>query len=417
MMRTGTAGILCQLAGLLLVPGAAAVCAEDEPGVVLFDMDSIRHKPTQFGPAKKLAGTVELAEGKFGKACKFTFEKDASGGFFVASVRATPEWDKAAGISFWLKGDGSKNFGGIELIDGSDYGLRYAAAFPLDSTEWRKIAIPWCDFIPELPKAKLLAVPGGYAPSGFGNFWLGKWWTWRDYPAWSATIDQVALEPTIALDTTDYTPAKGGVPKLLAKLNSIKQPQSVTIVTMGDSLTDKRHWANRQVVWAEVLAAKLKETYGSEVKLVNVSRGGSQLAHGLLGMPIWLREAPEPDLVTVWFGFNDWSDGMRGEQFREVLSFAVDRLRRLTRGKSEILLMTTCPAVERWDGMDEMAGAVRLVAMRKRTGLADVATAFKKAGEGNAARLALFCSDKTHLGEAGHRLAAETVLKAIAAGE
>jgi lysophospholipase L1-like esterase len=260
----------------------------------------------------------------------------------------------------------------------------------------------------------LIGVPGGYAPSGFGNFWLGKWWTWRDYPAWSCTIDQVCLEPTIALDTTDYTPAKGGVPKLLAKLKA-KQP--VTIVTMGDSLTDKRHWANRQVVWAEVLAAKLKETYGSEVKLVNISRGGSQLAHGLLGMPIWLAETPEPDLVTVWFGFNDWSDGMRGEKFQELLSFTVDRLRRLTKGKSEVLLMTTCPSIERWDTMDEMAGAVRLVAMRKRTGLADVAMAFKKAGEDAAAHLALYCDDKTHLGGAGHRLAAETVLKAIAAGE
>jgi len=95
----------------------------------------------------------------------------------------------------------------------------------------------------------------------------------------------------------------------------------------------------------------------------------------------------------------------------------VDRIRRLTQGKSEILLMTTCPAHERWETMDEMAGAVRLAAMKKRTGLADVAMAFKKAGEGDAARLALFCSDKTHLGEAGHRLAAETVLKAIAASE
>ena len=35
-------------------------------------------------------------------------------------------------------------------------------------------------------------------------------------------------------------------------------------------------------------------------------------------MPIWLAETPEPDLVTVWFGFNDWDSGMRGEQFGEM---------------------------------------------------------------------------------------------------
>ena len=410
-MRAIRAALACCLLPFGLL---GAAWAEEASPEIIFNMGSIRHTPTPFGPAKKPAGTVELVEGKVGKACKFTFEKDAIGGFFTAGVRATPEWDKAAGISLWVKGDGSANWGGIELIDGSDYALRYAAAFPLDSTEWRKIAIPWCDLIPELPKARLIGVPGGYAPSGFGNFWFGKWWPWRDCPAHSYTIDQVALERALPVDTTDYTPPKGGTPKFLAKL---KARQPVTLFTMGDSLTDKRHWANRQVLWAEVLAAKLKEAYGAEVKLVNGARGGSQLTHGLLLLPTWLREAPEPDLVTVWYGFNDWSDGMRGEQFGETLRFAVDRIRRLTQGKSEILLMTTCPAHERWETMDEMAGAVRLAAMKKRTGLADVAMAFKKAGEGDAARLALFCSDKTHLGEAGHRLAAETVLKAIAASE
>lgn len=405
-MRGSRPIVLCSL-WMTLALGAPA--AEE---AVIFDMDSIRHRPTLVGKEKKPAGTVELVDGKVGKACKFTFIADASGGFFTGNVRATPEWDKAAGLSFWLKGDGSKNWGGIELIDGSDYALRYAAAFPLDSTEWRKITIPWCDLIPELPKAKLIGVEGGYKPSGFGNFWFGKWWTWRDYPAHSFTIDQVALETDIPVDATDYTPAKSGVPKLLAKL---KARQPVTIVTMGDSLTDKRHWANRQVVWAELLAAMLRETYGSEVTLVNVSRGGSQLTHGLLQLPLWVRDTPEPDLVTVWYGFNDWTDGMRGEQFQTTLAFAVDRIRRLTKGRSEVLLMTTCPAFERWDTMDEMAGAVRIVAMKKKTGLADVAAAFKKAGGDEAARVKLFCSDKTHLGEAGHGLAAETAVKAIAA--
>jgi lysophospholipase L1-like esterase len=92
----------------------------------------------------------------------------------------------------------------------------------------------------------------------------------------------------------------------------------------------------------------------------------------------------------------------------------VDRIRRLTKGKSEMLLMTTCPAFARWDEMDEMAGAVRIVAMKRKAGLADVATAFKQAGGDEAARVKLFCSDKTHLGEAGHKLAAETVAKAVA---
>ena len=185
-MRTAWLGVIaCFMSGVALLH----VRAQDQTPQVIFDMDTVRHNPTPVGKEKQPAGTVELVEGKVGKACKFSFIADASGGFFTAGVRVTAEWDKAAGLSFWLKGDGSKNWGGIELIDGSDYALRYAAAFPLDSTEWRKITIPWCDLIPELPKAKLIGTKDGYAPSGFGNLWLGKWWTWRDYPAHSFTID------------------------------------------------------------------------------------------------------------------------------------------------------------------------------------------------------------------------------------
>ena len=62
-------------------------------------------------------------------------------------------WDAADGISFWVKGDGSKNFGGIELIDHKDYALRYAYCFPLDSTEWKKITSLW--FIPKPARTRL----------------------------------------------------------------------------------------------------------------------------------------------------------------------------------------------------------------------------------------------------------------------
>jgi hypothetical protein len=107
---------------------------------------------------------------------------------------------------------------------------------------------------------------------------------------------------------------------------------------------------------------------------------------------------------------------MCGEKFKTVLRFAVDRIRRMTGGKSDVLLMTTCPAFGRWDTMEELAEAARAVAKEKRTGLADVAVAFHKAGTDAAARAALYCGDKTHLGKDGHALAARTVLEAVKAG-
>ncbi|NDK15079.1 MAG: hypothetical protein COY42_11500 [Armatimonadetes bacterium CG_4_10_14_0_8_um_filter_66_14] len=393
---------------------SGGVRAEEPILSVVFDMDTARHQPGTFGNDKTPAGTVEMVAGKFGKACQFSFVEESRGGFFTASVKPSPEWDQAAGLSFWVKGDGSTNWGGLELIDNADYALRYGYCFPLDSTEWRKITVPWYDLIPELPAGKLVDPAKGYAPSGFGSVWFGKWYYWGDYPAHSFAVDQVALEKSLPVDVADYTPAAPGLPRLLAKLKA-KRP--VTVVTMGDSLSDKRHWTNREVLWSEVLAKKLEEQFGSNVTLVNPAIGGTQLTQNLILMPRRLKETPTPDLVTVWFGFNDWDAGMRGEHYKETLRFAVDRIRRLTGGASEVLLVTTCPAVERWDTMAELAEAARAVAQEKKTGFADVAAAFHAAGADAAARETLYCRDKVHLGAAGHELAAATVLAAVTAGE
>ena len=84
-----------------------------------------------------------------------------------------------------------------------------------------------------------------------------------------------------------------------------------------------------------------------------------------------------------------------------------------TQGKSEILLMTTCPAFGRWETMNELAEAARIVAEEKKTGLADIASAFHTAGQTEESRLALYCSDRVHLGTPGHRLVAETVVRSI----
>jgi len=397
----------------LLVPPAPLPCpaGEAEWPVVVFDMDTTRHRPGTFGNDKQPVGTVEVTGGKFGDACRFEFVENARSGFFTAGVRATSQWDEAAGISFWVKGDGSSNWGGLELIDASNYALRYGFCFPIDSTEWRKITVPWCDLVPELPAGAPVDARLGYPPSEFGNLWFGKWCYWGQYPAHSFTIDQIALEKDIPVDAKDYTPSAAGTPRLLAKLRA---EQPVTIATMGDSLSDKRHWANREVLWSQLLAEKLEKQFGSEVTLVNPAIGGTQLTQNLVLMPRWVQDHPRPDLVTIWFGFNDFDGGMRGEHFRRMLRFAVDRIRRMTDGQSEVLLMTTCPAVPRWDAMEELAEAVRVVAAEKKTGLADVSAVFHRTGADPAARRSLFCRDSVHLGPPGHDLAAETVMQAIA---
>ena len=416
MVRSPMRFVTFGAAALSLALTVSAATAGEAGSPAIFDMDTVSHQPAEFTNAegqKVPAGTAESVEGKFGKAVKFTFTEGARGGWMMGRVRGdTAAWDRAAGFSFWVKGDGSKSWGGIELIDKDDFGLRYAYCFPIDSTEWRKVVVRWSDLTPELA-APVVGAKVGFAPSRFGNLWFGKWFYWRDYPAHSYTIDHVALEPTIDPPAGGKAagPAQAGLSRVRAKLG---RREPVTVVTMGDSLSDERHWANREVLWSKLLAKGLKEKYGSDVTLINPAVGGSTLSQNSVLIPRWVQEAPSPDLVVVWFGGNDWDTGVRGERFAEYLRLAVDRIRSQTGGAADVLLLTTAPAHERWETTRELEQAVLDVAKEEKTAVIDVATEFRKAGSADEAlKQGYWVSDKVHLGPKGHTVVSDAVMKAI----
>ena len=86
----------------------------------------------------------------------------------------------------------------------------------------------------------------------------------------------------------------------------------ITIVTMGDSLTDRRHWANREVCWVDLLKDRLNEKYGGPVSIINPAVGGTQLRQNVVLIPRWLGQAPRPTLVTIFFGGNELGRGDAG---------------------------------------------------------------------------------------------------------
>jgi len=401
---------------LLFSALAFAAPARGQSPPLLFDFGRMQHKPSEVTTPANLkvpAGTVELVDGQFGKACRFSFIDSTAPKFFTAWVNPTENWDKYEGFSFWVKGDGTKSFGGLEFIDGDDYALRFGYCFPIESTDWVKITVPWSDLVPELA-APIVDAKSGYAPSRFRNLWIGKWHYWREYPACSFTIERMELEKHIERDATNYTPQEPGLPRVLAKL---KARQPVTIVTMGDSLTDKRHWANREKLWSEELVQKLKAVYGSEVTLVNPAIGGTTLSQNVILIPRWLREAPAPDLVIIWFGGNDWDSNVRGLRYKEYLELAVDRIRRETKGQADVLLMTTCPGYAAWETRNELCVATYEVALDRKTGFVDAATAFHQAGSREEAlRRQYWAWDNVHLGPGGHSLIADMVCAAIGSG-
>jgi lysophospholipase L1-like esterase len=389
------------LLSLMMVPLAGS-CGHAEEGPVILSMDEMKYS------APKGQAAAEFVDGKFGKAIKFTFDKEAKSGFFTTNTRANAEWDQAAGFSFWVRGYGTDGFCGLEFIHGDDFGLRYDYCFPIRGTAWTKITVAWRDLVPVLPKGNLLDPAGEFKPSKLAGPWVGRWWYWYDYPAVSFAIDQVRLEKHIDVKKQEDKPA--GDP-LVHVRTKVKAGQPITIVTMGDSLTDYHHWANRKASWPTLLRDRLKEKHKVDVTIVNPAIGGTELRQNLVLIPRWVAQTPEPDLVTICFGGNDWNSGMRGAMFNASCTDAVDRVRRATRGKADLLLLTTVPGVERWSTYAELSEAVRTTAKNRNTGIADAEAAFHAAGKDDKARL--FVSDKVHLGLPGHELMAECVLQAI----
>ncbi|HEX3133070.1 MAG TPA: GDSL-type esterase/lipase family protein [Planctomycetota bacterium] len=355
---------------------------------------------------------VEQVVGHAGKAMQFTFAQECTNTFAMGRVRGRPEWDRAAGISFWVKGDGSAALGALQFVWNDDYAVRYDASFPITSTAWTKVVIPWSELIPVAANEKSVPLDpaGERKPSQLGQLWFGKWWYWREYPTHSYVIDDLQLEPTIALDAVDHRPSGAPLARVVAKL---KAGQPLTVVTMGDSLTDTHHWSNRTTNWPAYFRSAVQERWKSAVTLVNPAIGGTELKQNLVLIPRWTTSTPTPDLVTMCFGFNDWSNGMRPERFKPAMIDAIRRVRRATKGAADVLVIATLPGMPLWDELGGLAQAGRDAAAQEHAGLCDGYAVFMAAAK-DGGRERLFVDDQVHLSPLGQQALAQAVIDSLA---
>ena len=85
----------------LLLPTVPGWAQTDSP--LLLDMACVQHKPGEITTAdntKTPSGTVQLADGQFGKACQFSLAASTTPQLFTAWVNPTENWDQYAGFSF-----------------------------------------------------------------------------------------------------------------------------------------------------------------------------------------------------------------------------------------------------------------------------------------------------------------------------
>ena len=381
----------------------------------ILDMSTAVFTPGSVGEEDTPAGTVvERVKGKAGPACRFHFPADGRP-YFRTPIAPEATWDQAAGISFWVKGDGAPTWGGIELVDAENPRVRYQCEFSVASRRWQKVCIAWQEFMPFLPDGPFLDPALGGRPSRLGQLCFGKQAWWFEWPAHSFAIEGLQLEPTIKMDTTDYTPKGDPLARVRERL---ARRRPITIATMGDSLTSRYNFANRYHCWVDKLARRLMEHGFLEVNVFNPAIGGHQLTHGLVQMGRWLPRCPQPDLITICFGGNDWADGMQPARFEERFRVAADHVRRLTEGAAEIMLLTTAPCMDNWEDsrLGGLAEAVRTAAAGKNCALADIHAAFLEAGKDPEQREALYTFDKVHLGAFGHEVVGDAVFKVIVTG-
>jgi lysophospholipase L1-like esterase len=392
---------LAILSVLVLASVASSVPAQESRSTKAFDLTGYRSTGAK--------AQFKLGDSEHGKALELKFADDCKSNMIVGRTGGTPEWNKAAGFSFWLKGDGSDHLGALEFIWNDDYGLRYAYTFSLKDTAWRKVAVAWRDLLPEVsnPAAKPIDASANNVPAKLGPIWFGKWWYWRDAAAHSYSIADLRLEASVEIDRSDYKPKGNPLARVATKLKAV---QPIKIVTMGDSLTDTHHWSNRELNWPLLLKAALERQYGSKVTIVNPAIGGTELRQNLVLLPEWSRDNGDADLVTICFGGNDWNAGIRGPGFEIDNRDAVELVRRATAGKADVLVMTTCPQAAKWDTLAELAEAGRKAAAETNAGLADIYAAFHAAGD---QRDKLLAWDHVHLGRAGQELFAATIMKAL----
>ncbi|MCE5217794.1 GDSL-type esterase/lipase family protein [bacterium] len=316
-------------------------------------------------------------------------------------------FDTAQGVSFWAKGDGSREWGCIALFgDGSNRSYSYCYFFPLSSTEWRKYDVPWADWIPE-GAFTAIGTPGGLPPSGVQWLRLGTRWTITFNNAQIAKhtywVDEVRLEQSAPQPAAAPAPAS-----LASVITKLRDKKPVHILCMGDSITAGTGLPDRDAQrYATLLQAQLRQRLGyNEVYAESRAVGGAKVTDARA----WVNrdfQGPAPDLVTTLYGYNDKSNLFSAQQFADSLNDYYRRICAVTGGKTAILPLTTIPgAGPRFVMMDDFAQVVRDVAGSWHISYLDLGAAMKKIGR---EELLPYMGDMAHPNPSGHELMATVI--------
>jgi len=255
----------------------------------------------------------------------------------------------ANGISFEIKGNGSKNYASVFLGYMKYITNGYGAAFPLDSKQWKKVSIRFDDFVQNdkpwgvrgkmnINTLKLDPAKVNYLAFGRGNHFH------KFYPkTCSFEIRDIKLEKNISKKEVKQF-SKG-----LTRTNSLlKNNKPLNILLLGDSITD--HGKDKS--FAYYCGKMLTKKYGSKIKVANCGIGGHSVRGGTIVLPRSIRTMPNPDLVCIFYGANDCKaangeSGFNAKTFQLQIEKLIDGVRIATDGKADILVINGVPRLDK----------------------------------------------------------------------
>lgn len=310
------------------------------------------------------------------------------------------------GISFWLQGDGSDNWGNITISDRYDYS--YSFYFPVKNKDWHKVNIRWNDFIPQgeydaINSHKTALTPDAIINVKFGNQWKLSHNN-KPIRSYEFNVDNLQFEKEIKAPAS---PGFGFSP-IQNVLSKIKNKKEVKILCIGDSITVGVGLKDMEKSrYAKLLETMMRDKFGYD-KIFIESRavGGSDL--------VWARtwvnrdfDDSNADLIIIHYGYNDKSRKFTAGFFRKSMEDYLNKITTKTKGQTAILLLSTIPGIgPRFNMLNDYSDTVKSLAQEKNIACIDLHKMFADKGESD---LRNYYSDMAHPNEKGHEFMAENI--------
>lgn len=152
------------------------------------------------------------------------------------------------------------------------------------------------------------------------------------------------------LDTSVF--AKYDATTLTAVRNKLKNGEEISLVTIGDSITegcsstgDNLHVAPNTSCYAKQIKTELERVYGAKVKLTNIGKGGSESKWPLSGEgSAALGKAKEaaPDLCIIAYGMNDSSSQVSPVAYDDNIRSIIREIKNVSEN-CEFILVNSFP--------------------------------------------------------------------------